>query len=201
MNWKIHFKPHILWTYIYRCILYVEYLTLQTFMTGTCIKGRYKWIGKTFSNHEHSVICYICICESTDVHRIFDTTNLYDNYVHKRKIEMNWKILFKHKYFVIYVRRTCIWMNICLYVNRRTYIEYLTRRTYMTIAYIKGKSTSKWCQIISLGYMSMPKKSFVIILIFWGSRSKNAWFIMYIIYIIKISFFSRSSLIFEILSK
>ena len=97
MNWKIHFKPHILWTYIYRCILYVEYLTWQTFMTGTCIKGRYKWIGKTFSNHEHSVICYICICESTDVHRIFDTTNLYDNYVHKRKIEMNWKILFKHK--------------------------------------------------------------------------------------------------------
>ena len=34
------------------------------------------------SNYKHSVICYICICESTDVYRIFDTTNLYDNYIH-----------------------------------------------------------------------------------------------------------------------
>ena len=59
--------------------------------------------------------------------------------------------------------------------------------TQVQVISIPPRSTQKWCQIIHLGLVSMALKFFVIILIFGGSRAKNARFIMYIIYIIKIA--------------
>ena len=56
--------------------------------------------------------------------------------------------------------------------------------TQVQVISIPPRSTQKWCQIIHLGLVSMALKFFVIILIFGGSRAKNAWFIMYIIYIV-----------------
>ena len=60
--------------------------------------------------------------------------------------------------------------------------------TQVQVISIPPRSTQKWCQIIHLGLVSMALKFFVIVLIFGGSmRAKNARFIMYIIYIIKIA--------------
>ena len=85
-----------------------------------------------------------------------------------------------------------------LKINRALFKLFMHMKTHFSS--ISTYRDLSLCDFIFLAtLMSMPIKFFVMILIFGGSRAKNAWFIMYIIYIFKLSFFSRSSLIFEIL--
>ena len=75
--------------------MYIEYLTRQTYMTITYIKGKYKWIDKSFSNTNFLLYMYVYldvylfICESTEVYRIFDTTNLCMWQLHTWKENIN----------------------------------------------------------------------------------------------------------------